>query len=353
MESETEEMIAYRGSAPFAFVSYSHNDSERVMPIIKQLQSDGYRVWFDEGIEAGKAWAEILADRILASACVIAFLTSNYLNSENCLDELGHARAKGIPILIVFLESPELPGWFEMRFGRTQAIMCSQYGYGNRLFRRMYEVQALNRCRTDGSEDSKQSGTAGPLPDEVYFKASFSAEGGDLFIYSRRIHNPSEATEVQITENLWNAFAERVKALISAAFQGIASNRVALQLMSPLGRYKCAPNDGFSHFDECYRLRFRIQKIGDTESEKYDSVRFEMADTFEICLFKNEKYAFRGYPEAADLAFFGINESIMLEAAKQFVRFAVHSEKVIIADSFRKKVYSDGSGGFHLDYILT
>ena len=43
---------AYNGNEPYIFISYAHKDSDKVLPIIRELQSRGYRVWYDAGIEA-------------------------------------------------------------------------------------------------------------------------------------------------------------------------------------------------------------------------------------------------------------------------------------------------------------
>ena len=43
----------YKGDRPFLFISYAHKDSERVLPIIRRLMAQGYRVWYDAGIDPG------------------------------------------------------------------------------------------------------------------------------------------------------------------------------------------------------------------------------------------------------------------------------------------------------------
>lgn len=149
----TNRISAYRGEKPFAFISYAHADSERVMPIIGKLQEDGYRVWFDEGIEAGIEWARIIAKRLKMSSCLIAFATQNYLNSENCIDEIELAKDKKIPRLIVYLDDLTLPDWFQMRHNRHQAIYCSQYGTDERFFSRLYEARMLQCCHKDACDD--------------------------------------------------------------------------------------------------------------------------------------------------------------------------------------------------------
>lgn len=143
--------VSYKGNDPYVFISYSHADTDSILPIISRLQRDGYRVWFDEGIEVGKKWVEIIAKHLKSASCMIAFLTKNYLNSENCLDEIEHAKNIKIPTLIVYIEEIMLPDWFVMRHGRTQAVFCSQYGLGERLFMRMYESGLLKDSHIDCS----------------------------------------------------------------------------------------------------------------------------------------------------------------------------------------------------------
>ena len=44
-------MIAYEGNENYIFVSYAHKDSDRVIPIIEELDAAGFRIWYDSGIE--------------------------------------------------------------------------------------------------------------------------------------------------------------------------------------------------------------------------------------------------------------------------------------------------------------
>ena len=43
----------YEGQDKYIFVSYCHKDRAYVFPVIEQLTKDGYRVWYDEGIDPG------------------------------------------------------------------------------------------------------------------------------------------------------------------------------------------------------------------------------------------------------------------------------------------------------------
>lgn len=137
----------YIGTEPFIFISYSHRAREKVAPFASKLQSDRYRIWFDDGIEAGSEWARNIAEHLRLSSCVICFLSQNYLQSENCLDEIEHAKNLGKPTLIIYTEDVVVPEWFSMRHGRTQAIFCSNYKNEEVLYKRIYEAKILNESR--------------------------------------------------------------------------------------------------------------------------------------------------------------------------------------------------------------
>ena len=64
---------AYDGNEPCIFVSYSHSDRDAVFKCLAHLHSRGFRIWYDEGIEPGSSWYEVLADRIASAACVLLF----------------------------------------------------------------------------------------------------------------------------------------------------------------------------------------------------------------------------------------------------------------------------------------
>ena len=67
-------MEIYTGTNPYIFISYAHEDIEQVLPIIKHMVNDEYRLWFDEKIEIGKEWTESIANHLNQATCFIAFM---------------------------------------------------------------------------------------------------------------------------------------------------------------------------------------------------------------------------------------------------------------------------------------
>lgn len=96
--------IAYEGEKPFAFISYAHKDSARVLPLLQSLQEKGHRIWYDAGIEAGTEWPEYIAAHLQTCSCVIAFISRSALASQNCLREINFALRLDKQMLTVYLE---------------------------------------------------------------------------------------------------------------------------------------------------------------------------------------------------------------------------------------------------------
>ena len=117
----------YEGDEPHIFVSYSHKDMLAVFDIIKQLQNAGYRVWYDEGIDPASEWDENIAEHICKCSYFIAFISENYINSQNCRDEISYARDLEKERLLVYLEQTRLPAGMAMRLMRLQAIHKYKY----------------------------------------------------------------------------------------------------------------------------------------------------------------------------------------------------------------------------------
>ena len=83
--------MVYEGNDKYIFVSYAHKDSQKVVPIVETLSSNGFRVWYDSGIEAGTEWPEYIEDHLIKSEVVVVFMTPNTIESRNCRNEINFA----------------------------------------------------------------------------------------------------------------------------------------------------------------------------------------------------------------------------------------------------------------------
>lgn len=156
MEATDKTVSPYKGDKSYIFVSYSHRNTPEVLRVIKQLQNKQYRVWYDEGIDPGTEWDENIASHVEQCECFIAFLSEEYLESSNCKDELNYARELDKPRLLIYLEDITLPGGMRMRLNRLQAIHMYKYENLDNFYEKLYEFEALKRCREQSPNQAKR-----------------------------------------------------------------------------------------------------------------------------------------------------------------------------------------------------
>ena len=145
----------YDGKEGYLFISYSHKDMDRVMPIVSRIHELGYNVWYDEGIDPGTEWADTIALHIEECSIFIAFLTRSFIESKNCLDELDYARDKGVKQILIYLEELELTRGLAMRTNRIQAFYKYRYPDEESFYTRFNETDELKKLRRAKAEAEK------------------------------------------------------------------------------------------------------------------------------------------------------------------------------------------------------
>ena len=139
--------IAYEGDRPYIFISYAHKNSETVIPAVRALGEAGFPVWYDAGIQAGTEWPEYIAEHLLKSSLVIAFISKESIASPNCRQEIAFALDNNKPMLTVRLDEAVMSPGMQMRLNLCQALMAyrhtTQEGYINELVRAPFIASTL------------------------------------------------------------------------------------------------------------------------------------------------------------------------------------------------------------------
>lgn len=137
----------YKGDENYIFISYSHRNMKEVLEFIETLQNNGYNVWYDEGIDPGTEWDDNIAKHIEGCAFFIAFITKEYIDSQNCRDEMSFARDLDKERLLVYAEDVDLPRGMQMRLNRLQAIYKHKYANQRDFYNKVFDAQAIDACK--------------------------------------------------------------------------------------------------------------------------------------------------------------------------------------------------------------
>ena len=144
------EIKAYKGTAPYIFVSYAHRDSDRVFPLLQTLQEAGYRIWFDQGIEAGTEWSNNIAQHLQDCSAFLFFASGNSVRSENCLDEVAFAKSYNKPALLAYLEEDVvLPAGVDMQTARFQRMFVTRSVSHSAFVENFSAAAIFDICRGD------------------------------------------------------------------------------------------------------------------------------------------------------------------------------------------------------------
>lgn len=145
--TSVKKLYAYEGDLPYAFVSYSHKDSDMILPIIEGLQTKGFRVWFDQGIEAGTEWPQYIAEHLNGSECVLICVSKNAEESINCRNEINLSCSLNKNILVLRLEDDFYNLGVRLQLESKQAIYKSRHANVDTLVDELGVAKLLQKCK--------------------------------------------------------------------------------------------------------------------------------------------------------------------------------------------------------------
>lgn len=104
------------------FISYASEDRERIMPLVRALESTGWSVFWDRVIPTGKTWRQVIEEEIRNCRSIIVVWSETSVKSNWVLEEaeegkrrqiLFPVRIDDIPLPFGFgiLQTADLIGW--------------------------------------------------------------------------------------------------------------------------------------------------------------------------------------------------------------------------------------------------
>ena len=137
----------YVGKEKYVFVSYEKKEDKlQAYPLIRNLQDQGYRVWYDDQ-ENESYDPEEVADCIEQCTCLIALISPNYIESQSCKDEINLARDLNKERILVYLQKTKMSTGMAMRLLRLQAIHKYTYKTRKEFYDKLYSAKGLNAVK--------------------------------------------------------------------------------------------------------------------------------------------------------------------------------------------------------------
>ena len=145
---KNEKPIPYAGNEKYIFVSYSHRDAERVLPVISKLKENGYRVWYDDEIDPGSEWPIIIGEHVMACEVFFAFISKNYTKSRNCKRELTLAQNESKEFVAIYLEEVELDPGMKLQLSVEQSVFLYKATNKEVFYNKLFSTVGIEACRS-------------------------------------------------------------------------------------------------------------------------------------------------------------------------------------------------------------
>lgn len=124
------------------------------MPVIAKLQAEGFRVWHDEGIDAGAEWPETVAAHLKDCRLFISFISKSYLDSFNCRREIDYAVSKRKDFIAVMLEEVQMTPGMEMQLSSVQFLNLSRTD-DKEFYERLFQSELIKPCLAADEETAE------------------------------------------------------------------------------------------------------------------------------------------------------------------------------------------------------
>lgn len=154
------------------FVSYAHEDSDKVNPIVSQLKRH-FRVWIDAaGIKQGDDWYATIQRNLRQSVAVLVFISNQSKDRPWVLYEIEEGQKHNIPCHPYLLENiPTIPTLIK----NTQYIDGSQADAFAKLMEELPQTARLQGHQVISSDligtSTKFSEVAATLPSDCYLSS--------------------------------------------------------------------------------------------------------------------------------------------------------------------------------------
>lgn len=228
--------IPYEGKEAYIFLSYCHKDAEIVYPLLEQMVSDGYRIWYDDGNHAGDDWLENIANHLNNCTVCLAMISEKSSASHNCKSEVNEAIAWGKKLVPVLLGNFRMPLGMRLQLSEFHQVNKSEYPSDQLLLQKLYETELLTKCKA--------------TPGSIQMRGIETAERGVKLVTHSTNSNVAEyvaaestAREAKNTANAVSSDPPVVLAeLVLSAPEGGAAvpkkNRTRIKVKSTLDNYK-------------------------------------------------------------------------------------------------------------------
>ncbi len=126
------------------FVSYAHDDLDRVCKLLDTLTGAGFKVWWDDDLTIGRSFRADIDAALDAASCLIVVWTQLSVTRAWVLDEVTRVKDKGIVLPVVLDKDLKIPlGFGQMEHAKLEGWTGGDHPELSKLLGRVRDLVAL------------------------------------------------------------------------------------------------------------------------------------------------------------------------------------------------------------------
>ena len=134
-------------TSPYVFISYAHNDTSIVTPLVNGLKRRGVNVWWDiEQIPEASQFNPQIANAIHGCCCMILFLSASYQDSNMCDTESSYGMEIAKPRIPVKIEDFTLLPHLQFKITGTTPFQKRNYANDESLINALVSNADIMKC---------------------------------------------------------------------------------------------------------------------------------------------------------------------------------------------------------------
>ena len=145
-----ETLEPYEGPLDYIFISYAHKNSVDVLPVVRDLQDAGFRIWYDAGIEVGSEWDAYIMDHLKGAKAFICFQSPEFRASTYCQQEIDCA-LENLPgaVVVACVNPNEKADDLPDRLRDLQGVLRCDSDTDRDFFEKLISAGELESCRDE------------------------------------------------------------------------------------------------------------------------------------------------------------------------------------------------------------
>ena len=122
--------------------------------IVAAMEKRGYRVWYDAKINAGTKWKSEIANKISECEAFMMFISTDFINSHDCMDEAQHAHTDNRKIVPVKmnLDRGEFPETLKYLLQDHQGFSMHDFPTAEAFVTRLDTEPLFQCCRAETTQ---------------------------------------------------------------------------------------------------------------------------------------------------------------------------------------------------------